>query len=217
MSSLIVSAADKKKPQPSRATTDNPLLSESTLPFHMPPFDLIKDEHYGPAFARGFTEHLREVEDIAGSAEEPTFENTIVALERSGRTLERVNRIFSNLVGADTNPQLQKLETEMAPKLSAHLDTIRLDPKLFARLQALYDQREQLGLDPEAGWLLERYYKDFVRAGAKLSEERQGKAQGDELKAGHSPDPFRPECPEGEERPLDRGRQEGRPGRSARE
>ena len=150
--------------------TENPLLSESSLPYHSPPFDRIKDEHYAPAYEKGMAVQLKEAETIAGQKEKPTFENTIVALERSGDLFSRVDRIFSNLAGANTNPALQKIEKEMAPKLAAHQDAIHLNGALFARVQSLYDNREKLGLDPESKYLVERYYKDFVRAGAKLSE-----------------------------------------------
>ena len=156
-------------------TTENPLLTESALPFHLPPFDRIKDTDFEPAFAQGMAEHLKEVEAIADNKEPATFENTIVALERSGRTLGRVDRIFSNLTGANTNPALQKVETAIAPKLAAHEDEVHLNPALFARIQAVYDKRDTLGLDPESKYLLERYEKDFVRAGAKLSDADKGK------------------------------------------
>ena len=159
----------KSSPSPSVAG-DNPLLVESTLPYHAPPFDKIKDEHFVPAIEAGMREELKEVDAIAASPEKPTFDNTIVALERTGRLLDRAERIFSNLNSADTNPTRQKIDTEMAPKLSAHRDAIFLNPKLFARIHELYDNRDKLGLDPESAYLLERYYKDFVRAGAKLSE-----------------------------------------------
>ena len=152
------------------ASADNPLLTESTLPYQMPPFDKIKSEHFAPAFAVALPAHLKEVDAIAKSKDEPTFENTIIAMERTGRMLDRVNNTFSNLAGAHTNPVLQKTESEMAPKLAAHQDAIRLNPQLFARIQSLYDRRAQLGLDAQSSYLLERYYKDFVRAGAKLSE-----------------------------------------------
>jgi peptidyl-dipeptidase Dcp len=147
----------------------NPLLVESTLPFNLPPFDQIKDGHFLPAFEQGLAEELGEVGAIANNPAPPTFENTLVALEKSGRTLARVNRIFSNLVGANTNPTLDQIDQAMAPKLAAQRDAIHLNPALFARIQALYTQREQLGLDPEAKRLLWRIYTDFVRAGAKLS------------------------------------------------
>src|SRR5438552_3767353 len=149
---------------------DNPLLKESTLPYHLPPFDEIKDEHFVPAMEAGMREQLKEVDAIANLSDKATFENTIVALERTGRLLDRAERTFSNLNACNTNPTLQKIETGMAPKLAAHRDTIHLNGKLFARIQELYDNRTQLGLDPEASYLLERYYKDFIRAGAKLSD-----------------------------------------------
>jgi peptidyl-dipeptidase Dcp len=166
----MFAAKDSPAPSSSSSMTDNPLFSESTLPYHSPPFDKIKDEHYVPAYEKGMAIQLKEVEAIAANKDEPTFENTIVAMERSGELLERVDRIFSNLAGANTNPAIQKIEKEMSPKQAAHLDAIRLNGKLFARIQTLYDDREKLNLDPESKWLVERYYKDFVRAGAKLSE-----------------------------------------------
>src|SRR6201993_2635355 len=159
---------------------DNPLASESVLPYQYPPFDKIKDEHFVPAIEAGMREQLKEIEPIANNSEKPTFDNTIVALERTGRLLDRAQRTFSNLNACDTNPTRQKIEKEMAPKLSAHRDQIFLNPKLFARVQELYDKRDTFaaanpsgggpGLDPESAYLLERYYKDFVRAGAKLSD-----------------------------------------------
>ena len=154
-----VSASDLK---------DNPLAIESALPNHYPPFDKIKDQHFVPAIEAGMREQLKEIEPIANSSDKPTFDNTIVALERTGRLLDRAQRTFSNLNACDTNPTRQKIEKEMAPKLSAHRDQIFLNPKLFARVQELYDKRDSLGLNPQSAYLLERYYKDFVRAGAKL-------------------------------------------------
>src|SRR5213082_2130377 len=149
---------------------DNPLLSESSLPYHIPPFDKIKDEHFEPAIEAGMREQLNEVEAVANNSEKPIFDNTIVALERTGRLLDRAERIFENLNACNTNPTLQKIETDIAPKLSAHRDAIHLNGKLFARIQELYEHRDNLGLDPKSAYLLERYYKDFVRAGAKLSD-----------------------------------------------
>src|SRR6195256_649626 len=157
------------------ASADNPLLVESALPYHMPPFDKIKDEHFVPAQEAGMREQLKEVDAIAASSEKPTFDNTIVALERTGRLLDRAERTFENLNACNTNPTLQKIETEMAPKLSAHRDAIHLNGKLFARVLELYNNRDKLGLDPESSYLLERYYKDFVRAGAKLSDPNKEK------------------------------------------
>jgi peptidyl-dipeptidase Dcp len=152
------------------AESDNPLINESALPYHYPDFDKLKDENFVPAIEAGMREQLNEIDPIANSSEKPTFENTIVAMERTGRLLDRAQRTFSNLNACDTNPTRQKIEKETAPKLSAHHDAIFLNPKLFARVQALYDKRDSLGLDPESAYLLERYYKDFVRAGAKVSD-----------------------------------------------
>src|SRR5213082_2221065 len=165
------SPAENSSPMPS----DNPFLVESALPYRLPPFDRIKDEHFVPATEAGMQEQLKEVDAIAANAEKPTFDDTVVALERTGRLLDRVQRTFSNLNAADTNPTRQKIETELAPKLSAHHDAILLNSKLFARIQELYSNREKLGLDPESSYLLERYYKDFVRAGAKLSDPAKEK------------------------------------------
>jgi peptidyl-dipeptidase Dcp len=150
--------------------TPNPLFKESTLPFHIPPFDKIKNEDFTPAYDQGMAEEIKEVEAIAANSEKPTFENTIVAMERSGQLLGRVDRIFSNLNSCNTNPVMQEIDKQMSPKLAAHEDAIHLNSALFARVEALYNDRDKLSLDPESKWLIERYYKDFVRAGAKLSE-----------------------------------------------
>jgi peptidyl-dipeptidase Dcp len=175
-----ISVIAQTSPVQNSNVADNPLLTESSLPYHIPPFDKIKNEHFAPAIEEGMREELKEVEAVADNSEKPTFDNTIVALERTGRLLDRAERTFSNLNACNTNPALQKIETEIAPKLSAHRDAIHLNGKLFARIQELYDNRDKfaaanpsgggLGLDPESAYLLERYYKDFVRAGAKLSD-----------------------------------------------
>ncbi len=153
--------------------TENPLLVESTLPYFFPHFDRIKDEHYAPAFVAAMAEHRAEIDAIADNAAAPTFDNTIVALERAGQTLGRVSRVFFSLSGTVTNPAMQKIEKEMAPQLAAHGDAIRLNSALFTRIESLFEQRESLGLDPESDRLLERYYKDFVRAGARLNDEQK--------------------------------------------
>ncbi|MGI9115384.1 MAG: M3 family metallopeptidase [Chthoniobacterales bacterium] len=154
---------------------ENPLLGQSSLPYQFPPFDRIRDEHFVPATEAGMKEHLAEIEAIAENKEKPSFENTIVAMERAGQLLRRAQRTFSNLNAANTNPALQKIEKEMAPRLSAHSDAIHLNSKLFGRVEELYNEREKLALDPESNYLLERYYKDFVRAGAKLPAESKEK------------------------------------------
>jgi peptidyl-dipeptidase Dcp len=151
------------------AQAGNPFFKLSPLPFHYPQFDLIKDEHFAPAYAEGMTQHLKEIEAIANSAKPATFDNTIVAMERSGQLLNRVATTFSNLQGANTNARLDAIDTEMSPKLAAHNDAIYLNAKLYGRVKSLYDKRAKLGLDAESKHLLERYHTDFVRAGAKLS------------------------------------------------
>lgn len=179
LSSSLVGAsalAASESPSPSTASAKaNPLMEKSPLEFQYPPFDKIQNADYGPAFAQGMAEQLQEVAAIANNPEKPTFDNTIVALEKTGQLLGRVGSIFSNLAGANTDPEKQKIESEMSPKLSAHGDAIHLNAPLFQRIEAIYNQREQLGLDPQSKYLVERYYKDFVRAGAKLSDADKAK------------------------------------------
>jgi peptidyl-dipeptidase Dcp len=141
----------------------------------MPQFDLIESEHYVPAFERGMAEQSAEIEAIAANTEAATFENTIVAMEYSGQMLERARRVFGSLTAAHTNDALKEIQTEMAPKFAAHADNILLNTELFARVSALYAARASLGLNPESLRLLERYHKDFVRAGAELSEEQKSR------------------------------------------
>ena len=154
-----------------------PLVAPSPLPFDYPPFDRIDDDAFRPAFEQGMAEHLAEVEAIAGAPEPPTFENTLVALERAGRVLERVQSAFFNLVAADTNETLDAIRSEMAPKLAAHRDRVLLNDRLFARVQALYDERATLRLDAESLRLIEEYHTDFVRAGARLSDSDKQRLQ----------------------------------------
>ncbi|HWJ95391.1 MAG TPA: M3 family metallopeptidase, partial [Telluria sp.] len=156
----------------------NPFAKPSTLPFHYPAFDKIKDEHFLPAYAAGMREQLREVASIANNKAAPTFDNTIVALERSGQLLARVSTTFSNLQTANTNDKLDEIDREMSPKLAAHRDAIYLNDKLYQRVKALYDKRERLNLDAESKHLLERYHRDFVRAGARLSAADKEKLKG---------------------------------------
>jgi peptidyl-dipeptidase Dcp len=151
------------------ALAGNPFLKPSTLPFEYPAFDKIKDEHFAPAFAEGMRVQLQEIDAIANNPKPATFDNTIVAMERSGQLLNRVQTTFQNLQGANTNDALDAIDRDMSPKLAAHGDAIFLNAKLFARVNALYGQRDKLHLDGEAKHLLERYHTDFVRAGAQLS------------------------------------------------
>jgi peptidyl-dipeptidase Dcp len=149
----------------------NPLLQASTLPYQYPPFDKIQDADFRPAFEEGMAAQRKEIDAIAHQAQAPTFDNTIVAMERSGQLLTRTSRIFNNLNASNTNDTMEKVETDMAPKLAAHQDAILLDPALFARVDALYQQRDKLGLDPESAQLLDRYERTFLRAGAKLADQ----------------------------------------------
>jgi peptidyl-dipeptidase Dcp len=147
----------------------NPFAAPSTLPFEYPAFDKIKNEDFAPAFAEGMRQQSVEIDAIADSKSAPTFDNTIIAMERSGQLLNRVSAVFSSLVGCNTNPTLDALDKDLAPKLAAHSDKIRLNAQLFKRIETLYAKRDKLHLDPESKYLLERYHTDFVRAGAKLS------------------------------------------------
>jgi len=153
------------------APAPSPFAVPSSLPYQAPRFDLIKDGDYQPAFDAGMKQQRAEIDAIAANLAAPSFENTIAALERSGRMLERVNNTFFAVVQANTNPALDKVQTIEAPKLAAHNDAIFLDAKLFARVKALYDQRANLKLDPEALQVLTLYYRQFVHAGAQLSEK----------------------------------------------
>jgi len=157
------------------AAETNALLTPSPLPLQYPPFDKIADSDFGPAIEQGMAEHLREIQAITGNPDKPTFDNTILALERSGRLLGRAQGILFSLLGADSNPGRRKLQAELAPKLAAHSDAIRLDPKLFARIHALYLERNKLHLSPPAVRLIERYEEDYVRAGANLSDEQKAR------------------------------------------
>ena len=152
------------------AESANPLLTASALPFQAPPFDKIKDADYQPAIEEGMRQHLAEVRKIADAAEPATFANTFEALERSGTLLTRASAVFFAMTGANTNPALQAAEEALAPKLAEHSDSIHLDPKLFARVKSIYDQRDTLGLTPEQKTVVEHTYDDFVRAGAQLSD-----------------------------------------------
>ncbi|MFB3854920.1 MAG: M3 family metallopeptidase [Vicinamibacterales bacterium] len=148
----------------------NPLLTPSPLPFGAPPFDEIQDGDFKPAFEAGMKQQIEETAAIAGNAQPPTFDNTLVALERSGQLLTRVNLIFNNLASANTNPALQALQEEIAPRLAAHEDAILLDAKLFERIEAIYGQRDKLGLEGQQLRLAEYWHKRFLRSGARLSD-----------------------------------------------
>ena len=145
----------------------NPFFQPSTLPFQTEPFDRIKDSDFPPAFAEAMKQQLVEIKAIANNAAPPTFDNTIVAMEKSGRMLDRVSNVFFTLTGANTDAALEKIEAAVSPKLAAHQDAIYLDPKLFARVEAIYNKRMSLRLDPESLQLLEIYHQSFLRAGGR--------------------------------------------------
>jgi peptidyl-dipeptidase Dcp len=147
----------------------NPFYAPSTLPFGAPPFDRIKDTDYQPAIEAGMAQQLAEMNRIADNAAAPTFENTFVAMERSGQLLRRASAAFDGVSEANTNPVLQSAKTALAPQFAAHMDAIHLNTKLFARMAAVYAKRNSLKLDPESLRLVEREYDEFVHAGANLS------------------------------------------------
>ncbi len=157
------------------APTDNPLLVPSPLPFHYPQFDKVRDEHFAPALDQGMAEQLAEVKAIAESPDAPTFDNTILALERSGRLLSRATTLLFSLIGADVNPARQQVQTDYAARLAAQRDAVLLDPLLFARVETLYNQRDKAAPDAEAKRLIERYHRDMVRAGARLNDSQKAR------------------------------------------
>lgn len=163
---------------PATATSpaySGPFAAPSTLDLHYPQFDAIKDTDFAPAFDAGMVQQLQEIDAIANNPETPSFQNTIVAMEKSGQVLDRASNVFFNLIGTDKNDARDTLESEYAPKFSAHRDAIALNPKLFARIKTLHDNRVSLGLDAIDLRLLERRYSDFVRSGAALDDAQKAR------------------------------------------
>jgi peptidyl-dipeptidase Dcp len=152
------------------AADSNPFFQKSPLQDQAPPFDKIKDADYAPAIEEGMKRQIAEIDAIANDPAPPTFANTLEAMERSGELLTRVAKVFFNLAQSNTDDAMQKIRAEEAPKLAAHQDTIYLNAKLYARVKALYEKRDALGLDPESRYLLQRYHLNFVRAGAQLKD-----------------------------------------------
>jgi peptidyl-dipeptidase Dcp len=171
---LTLAACSKSQPAMT-FTSSNPFASESALPYQAPPFDKIHNEDYQPALEEGMRAQIAEVGKIAADSAAPTFDNTIVALERTGMLLYRANNVFQAITQANTNDTLQHLQAAIAPKLAAHYDAIHLNPALFARVKTVYDERAKLELDTIQRFLVERYYKDFVRAGALLADSDKAK------------------------------------------
>lgn len=170
VASMFVGCGSENKLQ-----TDNPLLLSYETPFNVPPFDKIKDEHFKPAFEEALKQHNLEIDSIINNSEDPTFENTIVALENAGSLLSNVSTVFYNLNSANTNDSIQAIAKELAPQLSAHNDEIKLNAKLFARVKSVFENKDKFPLDAEDQKLLEETYKGFVRSGANLSDEDKEK------------------------------------------
>lgn len=147
----------------------NPFFQPYSTPYEVPPFDKIKNEHFKPAILEGIKRHEAEINAIANNTAAPTFENTILAMENAGELLANVNIVFSNLNGANTNEEMQKIAKEVSPNLAAHNDNIYLNEKLFARVKAIWDKKESLGLNQEQAKILENLHKAFVRSGANLA------------------------------------------------
>lgn len=156
-------------------TSENPFEQEWDTPFSVPPFNVIKDEHYMPAFKKGMKENLAEIDKIVNNSEAPTFANTVEELERSGKLLTKVQRVFFNLTSSNTNPKMQELQRELSPLLSAHRDKIVLNEGLFNRVETIWQERENLDLSSEQRKLLEDTRKRFVRSGALLNKEQKAK------------------------------------------
>ena len=149
----------------------NPFLNDYETPFKIPPFEEIEFAHYEPAFDIGMKEHLKEIEEIANNQQKPTFENTIEAMERSGETLDKVANVFFNLLGSNTNDDMDALAMKISPKLSAHNDSILLNKELFKRIKELFDNKGSFNLTTEQNRLLEETYKRFIRSGANLDNQ----------------------------------------------
>ena len=156
-------------------TDTNPFYSEFGTPFEVPAFDKIQNEHIIPAFKEGMAKQNGEIEAIVKNTEPPTFENTVVAMDRSGELLTNVRSVFYNLTSANTNKEIQAISKEVAPLLSAHRDNISLNEKLFERVKTVYEQKDELDLTTEQFTLLDKTYKNFVRGGANLQDEQKEK------------------------------------------
>lgn len=156
-------------------TEQNPFFTEYQTEYGVPPFNKIRLEHYEPAFTKGIEEQNRNIRAIIDNAEAPTFDNTIVALDNSSPLLDRVSAVFFNLTEADTNDELTELSIRLAPLLAEHEDNISLNPELFKKVNAVYQQKDSLNLTTEQARLLDETYKDFLRSGANLDADKQAR------------------------------------------
>lgn len=172
---ILIIAMSACKQGENKEQTGNPFFSEYTTKFKVPPFDIIKAEHFIPAFEKGMETEKEEVEAILSNDKEPTFENTIVAMDNTGEVLTKVSRVFFGLSSANTSPELQEIQMEISPKLAQHSDEIRLDPRYFERVEKVYNNRDNFDLDDEELFILENIYKGLVRNGAALEDEKKEK------------------------------------------
>ncbi|WP_193164496.1 M3 family metallopeptidase [Microbulbifer hainanensis] len=175
VSADVAPATSAQDKAPMSKSASNPLLKPSPLQDQAPQFDKVKIEDFLPAFAAGLKENVEEITAIADNPEPATFDNTVVAMEKSGALLDRVSRVFFNLAALNSNKQIQDIQAEMAPKLSEHNDNIYLNPKLFARVNQIHEQEAELSAEDQR--LVDFYYKEFVRAGAKLSDKDQAQVR----------------------------------------
>ena len=192
----------------------NPLLAEWAGALELPPFEAIRPAHFRPAFDRALADHRAEIDAIAENPAPADFENTIGALERSGRALERVASVFFVLAGADTSDEIEAIERDISPLLARHSNALYLNRALYSRIADLYDRRDTLSLDAEQARVLERYHTRFVRSGAALEQAGAGSARGDQRASGEPRHSVWPERPGGREVLRD-GPRRGRPCRPA--
>ena len=168
LSVFVLAGCGAKTESP--ASAENPFFVEWTTPFGVPPFEQIQEDHFLPAFERAIAEERAEVEAVAANPDEPTFDNTLAALDSTGALLNKVGGVFYTLAGSDTNENIQAIAKEVAPLRSNLRDDILMNPQLFARVKAVYEQRDELDLDPEQLTMLDKTYRNFVRGGAELND-----------------------------------------------
>ena len=173
LSVITLASCNSKPEQKTEVETPNPFLTEYTTPFQVVPFDQIKNEHYLPAFEAGMKEQLAEVDAIVNNEETPSFENTILPFDKSGQILDRVSNVFFNLNECLTNDEMIEIAEQVLPMLSKHGDAISMNPKLFERIDYVYQHRNEMGLDDQQIRVVEKYHQDFIRSGAGLNEEQQ--------------------------------------------
>ena len=153
--------------------SENPFLTEYSTPFKVVPFDQIKNEHYMPAFEAGMKEQLAEIDAIVANTETPSFQNTILPFDKSGETLDRVSNVFFNILECNSSDELQAMAEQLMPMLSKHSDAISMNPKLFEKIDYVYQHRNEMGLDDQQIRVVEKYHQDFVRSGAALPDDKK--------------------------------------------